>query len=375
MLLAALLTWAAHSSVAIVLLVMSLAATGVLPMPAALAFVLGANLGNTIPQFVSARGASEAKQLAVGNLIVRGSGCVVALPFLSFISGALADVAPTPASATALFHTLFNVVLALIFLPLTGELAKLCVRLVPSKPRKPSDALPRYISAPTPAALPSLALADAARETLRMADVIALMLDTLRKALDENDRKLLKNVSRLNDVVDQLHNAIKLYLVDIGNEKGLDEDERHRCWVILDFVINLEHAGDILDKSLRHTVAKKIKDRLAFSKEGQAEIGLMLDRVLDDLRLAVGVFMSGEERNARRLLDEKVYMRDLERKMTANHLRRLREQRPESLETSGIHIDMARDLRRVTSHLASAAYPILEMKGALRKTRLIDERR
>ena len=102
------------------------------------------------------------------------------------------------------------------------------------------------------------------------------------------------------------------------------------------------------------------------------EIAAMIDRVLRDLKLAVGVFMNGDEKNARLLLDEKVQMRDLERDMTANHLRRLREQRPESLETSSLHIDIARDLKRITAHFASVAYPILEEKGVLRKTRLIE---
>ena len=98
----------------------------------------------------------------------------------------------------------------------------------------------------------------------------------------------------------------------------------------------------------------------------------MIDRVLGDLKLAVGVFMNGDEKNARLLLDEKVQMRDLERDMTANHLRRLRAQRPESLETSSLHIDIARDLKRITAHFASVAYPILEEKGVLRRTRLIE---
>ena len=367
---AALLTWAAHSSVAIVLLVMSLT-PGVISLSAALALVLGANVGNTIPQLVAAGGDPAAKQLAIGNLAVRALGCAVALPFLPDIAAWLAVLIPNGAAAVATFHTLFNLVLALAVLPLLDPLAKLCVKLTPAIPSR-NEAEPRYISLSAVAALPAVALSDASRETLRMADAIALMLSTLRKAFETNDRRLLRDVARLDSTVDRLHNAIKLYLVEIGNQDDLDEDDRRRCWDILDFVINLEHAGDIADKSLRYIVAKKIKYGLAFSAEGQAEIAAMIDRVLGDLKLAVGVFMNGDEKNARLLLDEKVQMRDLERDMTANHLRRLKEQRPESLETSSLHIDIARDLKRITAHFASVAYPILEEKGALRRTRLID---
>jgi phosphate:Na+ symporter len=223
-----------------------------------------------------------------------------------------------------------------------------------------------------PPALPSIALADASRETLRMADAIELMLKTLKKAIGLNDRKLLGEIERLDNVVDRLHNAIKLYLIEIGNEEGLEDEDRRRCWEILDFVINLEHAGDILDKSLRAIVAKKIKYQLSFSEEGQAEINDMLDRVLRDLRLALGVFMNGDERKARELLAEKVHMRDFERRVTENHLRRLHDRRPESLETSGLHLDIARDLKRIASHFVSVAYPILEEKGVLLRTRVVD---
>ena len=367
---AALLTWAAHSSVAIVLLVMSLT-PGVISLSAALAFVLGANLGNTFPQLVAARVDPAARQLAIGNLAVRAIGCIIALLFLPDIATWLGAVIPNGETAVATFHTLFNLVLALVVLPLLDPLARLCTKLAPAIPTQ-SEAEPRYISLETAVALPAVALSDASRETLRMADSIALMLATLRKALETNDRQLLREVGRLDRTVDRLHNAIKVYLVEIGNQDDLDEDDRRRCWDILDFVINLEHAGDIADKSLRYIVAKKIKYGLAFSAEDQADIASMIDRVLEDLKLAVGVFMNGDEKNARLLLDEKVQIRDLERDMTVNHLRRLKKERPESLETSSLHIDIARDLKRITAHFASVAYPILEEKGVLRKTRLID---
>ena len=367
---AALLTWAAHSSVAIVLLVMSLT-PGVISLTAALAFVLGANLGNTFPQLVAARGDPGARQLAIGNLAVRAIGCIIALLFLPDIATWLGAVIPNGETAVATFHTLFNLVLALVVLPLLDPLAKLCAKLAPVISTQ-SEAEPRYISLETAVALPAVALSDASRETLRMADSIALMLATLRRALETNNRQLLREVGRLDRTVDRLHNAIKVYLVEIGNQDDLDEEDRRRCWDILDFVINLEHAGDIADKSLRYIVAKKIKYGLAFSAEDQADIAAMIDRVLEDLKLAVGVFMNGDEKNARLLLDEKVQIRDLERDMTANHLRRLKKQRPESLETSSLHIDIARDLKRITAHFASVAYPILEEKGVLRKTRLID---
>jgi phosphate:Na+ symporter len=177
----------------------------------------------------------------------------------------------------------------------------------------------------------------------------------------------------MDDTLDRLHNAIKLHLTAISREDGLSEADAKRCSDILAFTINLEHVGDILDKSLRELAAKKIKQRLSFSEEGLREIAAMHQSLIDDLHLAAGVFMLGDMQAARSLLAEKDRMRDLEQAATDNHLRRLREGRVQSIETSSLHLDIARDLKRIAAHIASVAYPILEQGGVLRRTRLLDE--
>jgi phosphate:Na+ symporter len=153
----------------------------------------------------------------------------------------------------------------------------------------------------------------------------------------------------------------------------LEEVDARRCADILAFAINLEHIGDILDNSLREIAAKKVKHRLSFSAEGFAEIAEMHRRLVEELHLAVSVFMTGDARAARNLVDEKVAMRDVERAATQNHLDRLREGRRETVETSALHLDIVRDLKRIASHLAAVAYPILDQNGALRRSRLLDE--
>ena len=222
-------------------------------------------------------------------------------------------------------------------------------------------------------ATPSLALADAAREVLRMVDIVECMLRMFLDALQNDDRKLLAQLAAMDDTLDQLHNAVKLHLTAISREDGLSEADAKRCSDILAFTINLEHIGDILDKSLREIAAKKIKQRLTFSPEGLQEIADMHKHLLDNLHLATSVFMLGDVQSARTLLAEKDRMRDLEQAATENHLQRLREGRTQSIETSSLHIDIARDLKRIAAHIASVAYPILEQGGALRRSRLLDE--
>jgi len=369
---AALLTWAAYSSVAVVLLVMTLAAQHIVTPEAALALVLGANIGNIIPQYFAAGANVEARRLALGNLLMRGSGCLIAIPLLPWISQFVSGLEASPARQVANFHTLFNLALAVIFIGLLGPLAKLCTRLVPAPSGTADPARPKYLGT-EPAETPSVALAAAAREVLRIIDMVESMLRTFLLALQNDDRKLLRQLAEMDDTVDSLHNAVKLHLTAISRQGGLTDTDARRCSDMLAFTINLEHIGDILDKSLREIAAKKIKHRLRFSEEGLAEITHMHQRLLDNLHLATSVFMLGDVQAARQLLAEKDRMRDIEQAATDNHLRRLREGRPQSIETSALHIDIARDLKRIAAHITSVAYPILEQRGALRRTRLLDE--
>jgi len=368
---AALLTWAAYSSVAVVLLVMTLAAQHIVTPEAALALVLGANIGNIIPQYFAAGSNVEARRLALGNLLMRASGCLVVIPLLPWIAQLIAGLEADPARQVANFHTLFNLALAVLFIGFLDPIAKLCTALVPTPTGAPDPGRPQYLNAES-TATPSIALAAAAREVLRIVDTVETMLRTFLEALQKDDRKLLGSLADMDDTVDSLHNAVKLHLTAISRRGGLTDADARRCSDMLAFTINLEHIGDILDKSLRELAAKKIKQRLSFSDEGLSEITHMHQCLIDNLHLATSVFMLGDIQAARRLLAEKDRMRDLEQEATDNHLQRLREGRLQSIETSALHIDIARDLKRIAAHITSVAYPILEQRGALRRTRLVE---
>src|SRR5580704_17997520 len=256
---AAALTWAAHSSVAVVLLVMSLAYSQFVTPEAALALVLGANLGSAINPLIEGgvHGDPASRRLPVGNLLNRFIGILIAVPFLHPIARELSAWQPDAAKMTAEFHLLFNAALALIFIGLLDAEAWLLVRMLPEKKRPDDASVPRYLD---DAALenPPLALANAARETLRMGDTVETMLRDVMAALMNNDRKLAGEVSRLDNIVDRLNEAIKLYITRLTRD-SLDEREGRRAMEIISFTINLEHIGDIVDKNLCELAAKKIK--------------------------------------------------------------------------------------------------------------------
>jgi phosphate:Na+ symporter len=364
----ALLTWAAHSSLAMVLLVMTLADEKLLTVGLALALVVGANLGGGLPPFLAARGAEPAaRRVPLGNLGFRLVGAIVVLAALTWIAPWVAKLEPDPARQVVNFHTAFNLALALVFLPFTGVVAQWLARLLPDKAEERDDR-PRYLDAGA-VETPSLALAAATRETLRMGDTIEAMLRGTLDVLRTDDRKRAEHIALMDNTVDKLYEATKLYLTKVSRE-DLSEQDNRRCADIIAFITNLEHIGDIVDKNLIELAEKKMKRKLRFSEEGFQEICALHGRLLDNLKLALSVFLSGEVATARRLLEEKVQFRDLERAASERHLARLREGRPESIETSALHLDILRDFKRINSHITSVAYPILEAAGALSATRL-----
>ena len=372
LLMAAALTWAAHSSVTVVLLVMSLAYSHFITPAAALALILGANLGSAINPLVEGSRSDNpaSRRLPLGNLLNRVLGCALVLPFLQPIANALSAFQPNPSRMAADFHTIFNLALAAIFiLPLDG-VAALLKRFLPEQVKPNDPSTPLYLDEAA-LATPSVALACAARETLHIGDIVETMLRRTMSALMTNDRKLVAEICRMDDAVDRLDEAVKLYLTKLTRE-SLPERDGRRAMEIISFSINLEHVGDIIDKNLMEAASKKIKRNIIFSKAGAAELAAFHQAVCDNLKLAFSVFMSGDITGARQLISAKAALRATEFVAAENHLARLREGRPESFESSSLHLDILRDLKRIHSHICSVAYPVLERAGELQPSRLRD---
>ena len=368
MLLAALMTWACHSSVAIVLFVTSLTAGHVLGVQEALALVLGANVGGAMPALVHAS-TPVARRLPLGNLLVRLAGAVVLLPFLGIASRGLLALPLDPTRIAVDFHVLFNLALALVFLPVVENSAALLVRVLPEPPRPSDPAKPIYLET---AALDSaaVALANATRETLRMADMADGMLRTSLEVFRSQDRTKSAGVAEADRSIRQLGSSIRSYLIAMSSEQTIDDSsEGARLQDILAAVINIEHVSDIIANSLMEFVIRQQKQGLTLSHEELGAIATMHDEALESLRLAMAIFLRGDPADAQRLFGRKARLREMEAETTALVVQRLRdavvsgratgaEGVPATIDDSSV-LRVARDLRRIHSHLASFAYPVL----------------
>jgi phosphate:Na+ symporter len=368
-LLGAVVTWAAHSSVAVVLLIMSLAAKGVVPPYAAFALVLGANIGTALNPILEGGGEdAAARRLPIGNLINRVIGCAVALAVLSPLSRWIVTVDPDIGRSVADFHTAFNLVLAAVFFPLLTPFAALLRRWFPDKIVANDPGRPLYLNAAI-TEVPSLAIGAAARESLRLADLLEAMLIGAKDAFATDDRRQITEVRRMNDVLDRLDTAIKSYLGALDVE-AMDATDHQRIEEILLFVLNLGQAGDIVETSLMDSAAKRLKRGLKLPAAEAAQLADCQARLINNLHAAASVFMTDDVRAARLLASEKETFRDIEDTATQAYFDRLRTEQGEA-PAHALNLDILRDLKQVNAHLvAAAAYPVLKSRGDLLTSRL-----
>jgi phosphate:Na+ symporter len=368
-LIAAFFTILCYSSLAVVLLVATLAQLGLIGLPVAFGLVLGANLGSgTLGMLSTLRAVPEARRVTLGNFLFKLIGCVVAIPLIEPASRWIDSLALDASFEVVGFHVLFNACVALIFIFWTEKIARVAERLLPAKPIEDDPSKPRFLDA-SGLETPTVAIANAAREAMRIGDTIEQMLSGMLVVLRTNDRELSRRLRAMDDTVDELYTAIKLYLTQISRE-SLEDREGRRWADLISFTINLEQVGDIIERILSDLEDKKLDKGRNFSEAGMAEIVDLHTRLVSNLRLAMTVFLNGELKSAQELLAQKVLFRDLERAYADSHLTRLAGNTIESIETSSLHLDLISDMKRINSHLCSVAYPILEEAGVLAPTRL-----
>ena len=367
MLLAAVLTFAAHSSVAVVLLLAGLSAGGVVTPASAIALVLGANLGGALPPVLETRSASPSnRRVPIGNLLFRAIGCAIVLPFAQPVAEALWRYDPDPRSATTTFHLVFNAAVAIACLGLLGPAGALLTRLFPEKPKPEAEVARPLFLDPEALETPYLALSNAAREILRMGDLVDALLRLVPIGPVPLDKKVSEQAAKLGRELDRLHEAVKGYLAKL-DRTDLTERDLTRLSDLVEFAVNLGHAGDILERDI---IRASTRQGDGIGEADRDVVSRVRTRVLADLRLALSTMMTEDERSARELLDAKREINEFERATARDHLARLGDADPARLAASNLFLSLLRDLKRVNSHLATIGYAVMSSAGPSRSDRL-----
>lgn len=370
LLIGAAVTWMSYSTLAVILLIASFLANGSLEIGAALAFILGVNLGGGLPALTGTAGQPRsARRLPIANLVCRGLLALALVPALGPIEDLAADRITDPVLTAVSFHAVFNALLALVFLPFAGALMRGLERALPDlMAARDNLAAPRYLD-PGAFATPAVALSNAQAETARMTELLDRMLSLSIESMASGAIETLKELRVLDDKLNAYQSAIHGYLVTFM-ERELDGRDSRRCMEIMLYVSNLEHAGDIIHLNLADRIKAKAKEDVAFSKKQTEALSELVNLVRESLRISSSVLASGDVEGARRLIEQKTSFRRLENRIIEEHFRQRDDARAKPLRASAIFVDMIRDLHRINSHIASAAYPIVDQAGLLRDTRL-----
>ncbi|PYY66636.1 hypothetical protein CRX42_31320 [Pseudomonas jessenii] len=362
----ALFAMISYSSLAAVLLTATLAGANVISLPVAIGLVIGANIGSGVLAFLSTSMQNAAgRQVALGSLLYKLIGLLLIIPVLDPLVHWLDGLDFSPQEMVIGFHLLYNTVRCLILLPSLGPMARFCAWVLPERPLANGTAKPRHLD-PTALVTPGLALANAARETLRMGDLIDSMLEAMLDVLRGKQTAVTQEVRRLSDDVEALYSAIKLYLAQMPREDLSDQDSR-RWAEIIELAINLKLASDLIERMLRKIQQQKTSQRRSFSEVGLDELAGLHTQLISNLRLGMSVFLSADPESARQLVREKRRFRAQERRLAHAHVSRLQRKIVQSIETSSLHLELIADMKRLNSLFCSSAYVVLETSdtGAL----------
>lgn len=348
-----------QSSAATIGITLSLAFQGILGLPAALPFVLGANVGTATTALLASLDANvDGRRVAWAHAGFRLLGVLVCLPLLDPFADLVAHSSDDPARRIANAYTLLNLGTAILLFPFVSVVERLLVKIVPEPEEAELEFGPRSLD-PRFHEQPSLALAAALREVLHMGGIVTSMLDDVKDSLRHDDAELARSIRERDDRVDVLDEAITAYLSDLSTEY-LSEAQSRRVLDLLFITKDFELIADIISKALVPGLLRKKREYdLEFSDEGFAQILQFHDGVREALELGVAAVATWDRDLAARVLDKKSDLSRQERRFQIDHLSRLQAGDERARATTTVHVDAMNDLKRIVTHTARIAYAVL----------------
>ena len=367
--LAAFLAWMMHSSIAAVLLFATLGANGVLPLNAAFAMTLGANLGGSfIAVFLTLKSDINIRKVVLANLLLRGGGALVALglihefDIINHIFGATSQL------KVLNFHLVFNAAVLLAGIILLTPASGFVAILLPEK-QDAEELSMRSVLDLSVQNEPARAFACVRRELVDMGNRIENMLRDAMDLFENYDENIAERLRAEQRNIAKNAFDLRVYLSGIRSDDP-NEDTSTRAFDFAGTATNLESGADAIGRKIV-TLAKRMHhDRTHFSEDGRHELMDFYDKVLRNIQQGILVLMSEDVETARELVAQKEMIRELNQKLERKHLTRLRQGLTETIETSAIHIDLLRSLKVLNTGFAMIAYPLLREHGALLKSRL-----
>jgi len=320
-------------------------------LPAAIAMILGANIGTCVGELFAVIGSSlSSKRLAIAQLAINVFGIILFFPFIGNFSGFLQTLSPELPRQIANAHTIFNVTITVIMLPLTGFLVAVLKRLLPGEEAQIKRGT-MFIDEKLFAS-PSIALSQAEKEALRMGSLTCEMLDKAISAIQEDKKEAIAKVKELEGIVDEIYHAIDKFLND-SRFVNLNEKEFRKLAYLKHSLNDIERVGDHAN-NLAELAEKKMKKDLQFSKEASMEIATMGAKAKTIYEKALVALEGENEEVVKAVQDLEAEIDHLQRVFEANHIRRLESKTCNPL-VGIFFVDVLRNLERVGDHSTNIA--------------------
>ncbi|CAN5735655.1 Na/Pi cotransporter family protein [soil metagenome] len=354
-----------QSSTATIGLGLGLASAGLFTPLILIPWVIGTNLGLALTSLIAGWSQIDGRRMGLSNLMVK---LVIALPLmlLPHLSQEWFEAFPgTLLRQTAMFHTGFNLVVGMLALPFLGQIDRLAKFLVPT-PEATSLSVRESFLDPSVLETPSLALARATRETLRMADLVRAMLENFWAAFLERNVELARRIQREDDVVDRINSEVKDYLSQIGGE--MNEEDTHWQFTLLTFSNELESVGDLVDKHLCDLLAKQRTEGIFLEQPDFDRASEAYRRVLTRFEAAAGLLTTRSKDDAKNFLAGKDAFNDWCRQAQREHYESLRSTSRSTMESSAFFLDLLNALRSANRHISTIGYALYHPAARSRRS-------
>jgi len=355
-----------HSSAATVGLVMVLGQAGLLDLKSAICIMLGDNIGTCITaQLASVTGNIHAKRTAWAHTLYNVFGVLLAclaLPYFVKLVKIGTDYLQPAGGITAQIansHTLFNVLSAVVFLPVTGYYVRFLETVIRARDRE-DEAAPVHtdkLLLDTPVAAVKAAIA----ETARAAGIARRMVEDVMQGFYGNDLSRLEKVERDEDTVNGLQKQITEYIVELS-KRPLSDAQSVVVPALISGVNNVERIGDHA-LSILQLARSKMDRNLIFSREAIDDLRALQAIIFEMFERTVAVLESGDasaaEAGVARVGEMEKQIDVVSRRVQQGHARRLEEGRC-TLEAGLIFLDVINYLERIADHI----YKVCETLGS-----------
>lgn len=357
--LALIFTAVVQSSAAAIGVLQALSFTGSMSVGMMIPMVMGLNIGTCATSMISCIGTNiGAKRVAATHLSIKVLGAVFCLPLFLILKwvGALpfAETAATP-WGIALIHTVYNLILTVVFLPLAKPLTGLIARLL--KEKQTAEKVD-FVLDERLLRVPSIAIAECRNKT---AEMCSLARRTILKSFDilfAYDVKKADAILESEDRLDLLEDKLGTYLVPLGVGCQLTEDSR-RISQMLHSIGDFERLGDHAVNLLK--VSKELHEKkIVFSKDAQTELATVIRATTEILEITEAAYCKEDSATAGRVEPLEQVIDGLIATVKDHHINRLVTGNC-TIELGFILSDILTNLERISDHCSNIAVTLIQL--------------